>query len=246
MQLTVFILAAESGAKHERWANYMETPKQFINVRGEALIGRTVRLCQEHGEHATYILTLGALFDALPVNKLVPTCFATKAHSVLSVLNAWQGGDLVVLYSDVYYSDAVFGRVMNTAGTHFFGRSGRSAFTFKNYGELFAVRIAWHDKARFSDVLNQCVADYECTGQQSFWALYRRMAGLPNDGHYVESTLFIEVHDETDDIDFPHDVQRVTEAVEKRVDWRMRFLARRLSLWNKRRRDRFRALRRSP
>jgi len=66
------------------------------------------------------------------------------------------------------------------------------------------------------------------------------MAGFPVDVHKVEDRLFIDIHDETDDIDFPHDVQRLVDAVEKRPKWRVRFWLRRASLWNKRRRDRMR------
>ena len=42
------------------------------------------------------------------------------------------------------------------------------------------------------------------------------MAGFPVDVHKVEDRLFVDIHDETDDIDFPHDVQRLVDAVEKR------------------------------
>lgn len=59
------------------------------------------------------------------------------------------------------------------------------------------------------------------------------MAGFPVDKHRVETSLFVNIHDETDDVDFPQDVQRLIEAVEKRPEWRVRFLMRRLSLWNK-------------
>ena len=102
------------------------------------------------------------------------------------------------------------------------------------------MRVAQEDKACFVEVLRQSVRNYTLTGQQSFWVVYRLMAGLPIDKHLVENELFVEVHDETDDVDFPQDVNRLVDAVEKRPGWRVRFIARRLSLRNKRRRDRFR------
>lgn len=240
MRLTVLLLAAESGAKQERWAKYMRGPKQFVEVQGERLVERTLRLSRSYIDCDIYLLALDDEFSSLPVTRLVPNQFATKAHSVLGALDAWGFGELIILYSDVYYSEKAFSTLMNTPGTHFFGRSGRSAFTFKNYGELFAVRVAQEDKACFVEVLRQSVRNYTLTGQQSFWVVYRLMAGLPIDKHLVENELFVEVHDETDDVDFPQDVNRLVDAVEKRPGWRVRFIARRLSLWNKRRRDRFR------
>ena len=157
LRLTVFVLATESGRKLERWASVMKSPKQFVEVMGEALIHRTLRLCRQHLKCDIYVLARNDLYDSLSVIKLVPDLFATKAHSVLSVLDKWVGGDLVLLYSDVYYSDAAFERVLHTSGTHFFGRAGRSAFTFKNYGELFAVRVVWEDRDYFLKCL-RCVS----------------------------------------------------------------------------------------
>lgn len=237
MQLTVFVLAAESGQKQHRWDAHVEVPKQFTDVLGETLIDRTLRLCRVYVDQGVYLLTQSKFFDSLPAVKLVPERAVTKAHSVLSVLEIWRSGELLLLYSDVYYSDAAFCTIMQTPGTHFFGRGGRSAFTFKNYGELFAVRLAWEDKARFVDALNACVSLYERTGQQSFWALYRMMAGFSVDQNKIEDTLFIDIHDETDDIDFPQEVKFLIDALEKRPEWYVRFWLRRASLWNKRRRD---------
>jgi hypothetical protein len=240
---TVFVLAAESGAKQDRWEAHMTSPKQLTQVLGETLVERTLRLCAQHVGQSAYILTQREDFDRLPAVKVNPQCSITKAHSVLSMLHLWNGGDLLLLYSDVYYSSAAFQTIMQMHGTHFFGRGGRSAFTFKNYGELFAVRVAWKDRARFIEALTAAVAHHLNTGQQSFWILYRLMARLPVDSRVLEKALFVEIHDETDDIDFPHEVARLIAALEKRPGWRVRYWYRLLSLWNKRRRDQARSQR---
>ncbi|NQD92438.1 hypothetical protein HP532_07215 [Pseudomonas sp. CrR25] len=237
MGLTVFVLAAESGSRQERWEVLMKEPKQLTKVLGETLIERTLRLCALHVKQSAYVLTQLEDFDQLPAIRVYPPCSSTKAHSILSMLHLWDGGDLLLLYSDVYYSAAAFQTIMQTHGTHFFGRGGRSAFTFKNYGELFAVRVAWADRARFVEMLQAAVTHHLHTGQQSFWILYRLMAGLPVDSRALEEALFVEIHDETDDIDFPHEVAQLVAALEKRPGWRVRYWFRLLSLWNKRRRD---------
>lgn len=38
VRLTVFVLAAESGGKQDRWARYMKGPKQFVEVMGKRLL----------------------------------------------------------------------------------------------------------------------------------------------------------------------------------------------------------------
>ncbi|WP_280370216.1 NTP transferase domain-containing protein [Pseudomonas sp. BN411] len=238
--LTVVILAAESGHKRERW-ELAETPKQLIEVRGETLLGRTLRLLGEGGIEPAWLITTSAAFAGFPATSWCPMHCETKAHSLLAGLSLWQDGDLLVLYSDVYYTKAAFETILRGTGTRFFGREGRSAFTFKNYGELFAIRIACKDKHRASQALEALISHHALTGNESFWGFYRLMAGLPlADCKAFERKYFVQLHDETDDVDFASEVPRLQEAIEKPIRWRARYLVRRLSLLNKQRRDRSR------
>ncbi|BCG27483.1 hypothetical protein TUM18999_56740 [Pseudomonas tohonis] len=239
--ITVLILAAETGQKLERWERDA-LPKQFIEVQGETLIGRTLRLLSEQGITMPWLVTASSAFAALPAISWCPLNSETKAHSLLAAESLWVNGDLLVLYSDVYYSEAAFKSLLSISGTRFLGRSGRSAYTFKNYGELFAIRIASEDRSAALDALARMVLHHQRTNDQSFWNFYRLMAGLPLDGESMEQRLFIDVHDETDDVDFVEDVPMLLEAIEKPLRWRARYLLRRLSLLNKARRDRARAL----
>lgn len=241
--LTVVILAAESGVKRERWTA-ASAPKQLIEVRGETLLGRTLRMLEAHGVQRPWLLTADETLARLPVRAWCPVCRDTKADSLLSVRPLWQGGDLLVLYSDVYYSEAAFEAIFAREGTCFFGRDGRSAYTFKNYGELFALRIAAADRPRARQALEATVDYHRRTGNQSFWTFYRLMAGLPlEDMKAIERDCFVDIHDETDDIDFVEEVPHLLAALDKPLSWRLRHLLRRLSLLNKKRRERKRRAR---
>lgn len=236
--LTVLILAAENGVKQERWTA-TSTPKQLISVNGETLLGRTLRLLKERGVISPLLLTASEVLARYPVLTWCPLQRETKAHSLLSADTIAGDGGVIVLYSDVYYSEAAITKVFACEKTRFYGRDGRSAYTFKDYGELFAVRIAREDRERARSALNDAVAFYQRTGNQSFWAFYRLMAGLPlEDNKAIERCLFVDIHDETDDIDFAEEVPQLIEAIEKPLRWRLRHLLRRLSLANKRRRER--------
>jgi hypothetical protein len=238
--LTVLILAAESGVKHERWAA-PSTPKQLISVRGETILGRTLRLLKERGVTDPWLLTGSEALARYPVLTWCPLQRDTKAHSLLSADALIGGGSVLVLYSDVYYSEAAMTKILASGQTRFYGRDGRSAYTFKDYGELFAVHIASEDRERARLALSEAIALYQRTGNQSFWAFYRLMAGLPlEDSKAIERYLFVDVHDETDDIDFAEEVPLLLEAIDKPLRWRVRHLLRRLSLANKKRRERAR------
>lgn len=238
--LTVLILAAESGIKQERWTS-QSAPKQLISVRGETLLGRTLRLLEERGVSQPWLLTASEALARYPSLSWCPLERDTKAHSLLSADALAGCGGLLVLYSDVYYSEAAITKILACEDTHFYGRDGRSAYTFKDYGELFAVRIAAHDRERARQALADAIAFYQRTGNQSFWAFYRLMAGLPlDDNKAIERRIFVDVHDETDDIDFAEEVPLLLAAIDKPLRWRVQHLLRRLSLANKRRRERAR------
>ena len=240
--LAVLILAAESGIKQERWSA-PTTPKQLIEVRGETLLGRTLRLLEERGAPLPWLLTASEALTSYPVFSWCPLQRQTKAHSLLAAEAVVGEGDLLVLYSDVYYSEAAIDTILACHETRFYGRDGRSAYTFKNYGELFAARIAGADRAHARAALERAVAFYQDTGNQSFWTYYRLMAGLPvADRKAIERRVFVDIHDESDDVDFAEEVLFLLDAINKPLRWRLRHLLRRLSLANKRRRDRARSL----
>ncbi len=241
-RISVVILAAESGIKHERWAD-TETPKQLINVQGETLLERTLRLLQAHDIRRPWLLTTSEVLANHAVRALCPLDRDTKAHSLLCASALLNQDDLLVLYSDVYYSEAAIATILGGEGTHFYGRDGRSAYTFKNYGELFAARIAAADRKRAQVALETAIDIYSRTGDQSFWTFYRLMAGLPvEDRKAIERRCFVDLHDETDDIDFAHEVPMLLDAINKPIRWRVRHVLRRLSLMNKKRRDQSRKI----
>jgi hypothetical protein len=240
--LAVVILAAESGIKQERWSE-PATPKQLIEVRGETLLGRTLRLLEERGASLPWLLTASEALASYPALSWCPLQRQTKAHSLLAVEAVVGEGDLLVLYSDVYYSEAAIDTILSSQETRFYGRDGRSAYTFKNYGELFAVRIAGADRGQARSALERAVEFYHDTGSQSFWTFYRLMAGLSvTDPKAIERGVFVDIHDETDDVDFADEIPFLLDAISKPLRWRVKHLLRRLSLANKRRRDRARSL----
>ncbi len=232
------MLAGEKGIKHERWQ--ADTPKQLIEIRGETLICRSFRLLTAYAFRRALLVTDNPLLAHPLASRCWPQEHCTKAHSLLALRGAWGAGDLLVLYSDVFYSEGAFRTIATTAGTHFFGRAGRSAYTHKNYGELFAIRIAAEDHDRAERALRAAITYFEQTGNESFWVFYRLMAGLPLQGGAREHDCFVSIHDETDDLDFAHEVALLRAAVEKPLSWRLRHAWRRLSLWNKGRRERAR------
>lgn len=81
--LTVLILAAESGAKQTRWAE-PTAPKQLIQIQGETLLGRTLRLLAERGVKAPWLLTASEAFCSRCVSPMLTVAVRALRWSVPS------------------------------------------------------------------------------------------------------------------------------------------------------------------
>lgn len=241
-RLTVLILAAENGFKEERWESESGSSKQFVKILGESVLQRTLRLLGKYGVEAPYLLTTRCEFNDFSAVCWCPLVSTTKAHSVIASECLWAEGDVLIIYSDVYFTESAFRLIMSDTVTRFYGRQGRSAYTFKNYGEIFAIRIASADKSLALGALRKAVEHYENTGNQSFWVFHRLLSGIDVESKEVGRKYFYQIHDETDDLDHFSEVEHLVAALEKKLEWRVKYIIRRISLWNKLRRNYFRRI----
>lgn len=118
----------------------------------------------------------------------------------------------VLLLGDVYWTDAGLATVMGCQVRDFrvFGRYGPSQVTGTPYGEIFAA--SWWPEHhglldRHLDVVHSTRAAGTVTRPPG-WMLLRSWCGLPLGRHRVRRPPFVDVDDETDDLDSPADYQR--------------------------------------
>lgn len=121
-------------------------------------------------------------------------------------------GRTVLLLGDVYFTDAAITRIMSERADDLrvFGRFGPSKVTGTPYGEIFAA--TWTDRQhdaldRHLDVVHRTRAAGTVTRPPG-WMLLRSWQGTPLGKHRVRTPWFVQVDDETDDVDTPADFAR--------------------------------------
>lgn len=205
--MVCIVIAAGEGT---RWNNYLGKRKHFIEIDGETIITRTVRLA---GQFSSKVYVVGSS-DDFRING--STLFRPElnpldndADKFLNSASLWnQEGRTVVLYGDVYFSDDAMQRIMEFQPREWtlFARFGPSKLTGKRYGECFAQSFyPEHIVEHLAQLRNIVSARLKgkikrCGG----WEHYRSMERLPLEKHQRKGR-FVEIDDWTEDFDQPSD-----------------------------------------
>lgn len=201
-----------------RWGNYLGTPKHLIEIEGERLLDRTVRLLRERDIEEVYIVVKeitkayhveGAaqyVADLNPDN--------VDADKFLSSRSLWNpDGRTIVLYGDCYFTDEAMDMITGYKPERWvlFCRPEASEITGTPYGECFAQSFYTKHHRKHEAKLHYIARLFKagtisrCGG----WEHYRAMTGRK--GADVEkhemSTHYVEVNDWTDDFDYPDDYE---------------------------------------
>lgn len=169
---TAFIMA---GGDQTRWGADLP-PKQLIDVFGEKLILRTIRLLESFHEIYPVIYAKD--------QRIVDACFGypvispegSLASSVLDSSKYWQGGRICVLLGDVIYSPTLLSLSLgsNTPATFWGSRHEIWALTF-------------NDQSVMQLVLRDVVKDFKNGGTGKLWQVYRRWCGFPLYSHAFDN-----------------------------------------------------------
>ena len=195
-----------------RWGNYLDTPKHFIEVDGEPIIKRSVRLLKKFGVDDIYIVAKDDTYQIEGAKLYIPT-FNLANHDADKFLNSkdlWlrDEGKTIVLYGDVYFTEYAMETIVNHPHNDWllFARQYESTIT-GGAGECFAQtfypgQVEEHERALLK------LVEYFDTGRLNRiggWEHYRIMAGLPEPIIHKHFTgdRFVEINDWTDDFDNP-------------------------------------------
>lgn len=203
--------------EQKRWQNYLGVPKHLIEVSGETVLARTVRLLKDFGVKDIYIVSKDdPRYKIEGTNQFVPELNYEEnadADKFLSSRSLWnEEGRTIVLYGDVYFTAEAMNKIVNFSGKEWtlFCRPTPSRITGHKWGECFAVSFYKDSHAQMNFQLHRIAQLYKagkisrCGG----WELYRAMVGRPDDQirrPHVMSTNYEVIDDFTEDFDSPED-----------------------------------------
>jgi hypothetical protein len=227
----------------ERWRKYLGVPKHLILIDGEMLLDRTLRLVRRYTSAAIVIVAFDPEYDRDNHERFEPRhgphhfCDTDK---FLSSKERWaESGQTVILYGDVFFTDAAMKTILSHVGSHrFFGRREDSYITGRRWREMFALSFPAEERAELAEHMSQLRSDL-LSGKVSRgggWELFGRI-------HGYTWNQFTAIDDFTDDFDYPEDydnwirryqnpIHRVLSPIFstliKRARWRWRRLLQRM------------------
>jgi hypothetical protein len=185
------------------WGNIS---KQLVEVDGEAILHRTVRLLKENNINDIKITSHEPAHEVEGATRAEPDINIDKFAASKPI---WNFEEITLfLYGDVFYTDEAMKTIVEFPVDKFlfFGRFGQSALT--GHGdEIFAVKIS--GKEAHKKFLEAALMIYVWKelgyGKNSAWEIYRYLNGARPPEVYIHSRYpnFVDILDFTDDFDTP-------------------------------------------
>ncbi len=193
----------------ERWGNHRGVPKHLVEVGGEVLLDRTVRLVREAAPGASVVIVAfderygrGGCERFEPVHGPKNFCDTDK---MLSARERWaERGQTVLLWGDVFFTGAAMGTILGHEGpARFFGRREGSYFSGCRWREMFGLSFPTGEQGAVGRVMESVREDLLAgrVTNGGGWAVYERMF----DGRLEGMTV---IDDFTEDFDLPADYER--------------------------------------
>lgn len=180
-----------------RWKNYNNIPKHLIEIGGETLLARTVRLLNTACPESPVIIT------SHNPRYEVPGAVRYEPQNNVLELDRFTvellEDDVCFLYGDTYYTDSAMEQILTT--------QAQELLFFGNTRSIVAVKV--HDSKVFRQHFHrvrQLFLDgeiQECKG----WQIYQSYTGLPF-GERVVGPKYVLLKDETRDINTPQELNQ--------------------------------------
>lgn len=194
-----YIIMADG--KGTRWQNYNDIPKHFIEIGGETLLGRTVRLLNEGDEAADVIITShDPRYEVPGARRYEPLNNHLEIDRFTEELIE---DNVCFLYGDTYYSQEAMDTILNTETEEmiFFGNE-RSIVAIKvKDGDLFRSHVDNVRRLFLEGKIEKCIG----------WQVYQSYTGLPF-GEKKIGPSYIVLEDGTEDFNSPEDLAKRKEV----------------------------------
>lgn len=199
------------GGKYPRW----QVPRQLVEIRGEPIVARTIRLLRERGVEDIAISSNCPEFERFGVPVLAhENGFIARDMEPGDWVDAFYPTDDPVCYllGDVVFSPDAIRRIVETrtVSIDFFASAPPFNPRYpKNWAEPFAFKVV--DTERF----HQAIADVKRLDREGkfrrtpiaweLWNVIRR--GPEGDVNRIDFRTYQVINDYTCDIDMPQDVE---------------------------------------
>lgn len=197
------------GGTYHEW----ETPRQLIEINGESIVARTIRLLRENGVKDIAISSDNPVFEqfGVPVLKhdndfVVYAPWKTSGYWC----DAFYPTDEPVCYifGDVVFSPEAIKAIVetNTTDIEFFASAPPFAPDYpKPWAEPFALKVANTDHLKHAISLTKQYADQGLFNRKPImWELWQVIQAAPL--NYIDFGSYVVINDYTCDIDEPHEV----------------------------------------
>ena len=212
------IILADGEAK--RWNNYKDVEKQLLKIDGETLLHRMCRLCNENGIKKDDLIILGKFDDEFATNDRFEDC-KTKRKLFLEVAKKYNE-PFILLNGDCYYTDEIIKDCINRKIEKWghWCRLNANPYTGKRWGEGFIHKVVdiewWINKLEEFNIL----CDNGEINLTNDWTINRFLAGwqdIYTHREDVPNEYDILWNDETDDFDYPEDIDNFIFHTGKRL-----------------------------
>ena len=189
-----YIIMADG--KGSRWNNYKNVPKHLIEVNGEVLLARTVRLLHEFDDNADVIITShDQRYDFEGSTRYEPLNNVLEIDRFTYELIE---DNICFLYGDTYYTEDTIEKIVNTDvfDILFFGNNKSIVAIKIKDASLFKIHIDNVKKLFLANKIENCKG----------WQVYQSFQNLEFDKKQIKDK-FIVVDNETIDYNTPDDYE---------------------------------------
>lgn len=197
-----YIIMADG--KGSRWNNYKNVPKHLIEVNGEALLARTVRLLHEFDKDAEVIITShDERYEFEGSTRYEPNSNHLEIDRFTYELIE---DNICFLYGDTYYTEDTIKKIVDTdtSDVLFFGNSKSIVAVKVKDSSLFKKHVDNVRKLFLENKIKNCKG----------WQVYQSFQNLEFDKKEIKDK-FIVVDNETIDYNTPDDYEN--SVVKRRI-----------------------------
>lgn len=212
--------------------NRFDIPRQLLELNGEKLVARTIRLLKENGVKDITMTASDKRFEGLGAKIYTPDCndynYTTETGYWLNAFPyELMDEPVCFIWGDVYFSEEAIKTIVNTESQKnlfFCSYNNKSVEYIKHHDEPFAFKVM--DPELFKKHIEICKKakdDGTACREPVIWEVYRSMHGLDINKH-VMAEDFVAINDISCDIDGARDLDKLKLKLDKKNKYKLTIL----------------------